>query len=331
MSTPNTDPIFSRAGDIQWQAPMTTAANDYTCFSSLNEEIFDADDSNGGFVRSIRFKAISTNVASLARIFINNGLPNQQVIATSGTPTGTPATTGGTISTGNQFAKIVAIGQGGDVGVVSTESAAVAVTGPTGSIAWAWTAPSGFTISAYRVHIGSATGAQAEYFIAPQSSVTASQSATTMTVTAIISAPDVRVCPALTIGTVFASGIGAGAYIVKQLTSSEADGSLGKTGTYQLNTSATVSSTTCVTDSLKYQQQSPPHAMIGSIDGQPTKNNSWLYGEVSLPATTASATAATPDVEYPMGIAIPNGYEIYVGLATTVAGGWQAGVIGGKY
>lgn len=331
MPTVNTNPIYSRAGDIQWQAPLITAANDYTCFSSLNGSVFEADDTNGGFIRAVRFKALGTNIASLARIFINNGLPNQQFITASGTPTGTPATTNGTINTSSQYAKIVPIGQGGDVGVVSTESAAVVVTGPSGSIAWAWTAPSGFTISAYRVHVGPATGAQAEYFVAPQSSITASQSTTTMTVTAIISAPDPRVCPALTVGTVFASGIGAGAYIVKQLTSSEADGALGRTGTYQLSTSATVGSTTCVTDSLKYQQQSPAHAMIGSWNGQPTKNNSWFYGEVSLPATTASATAATPDVEYPMGIAIPNGCEIYVGLATTVAAGWHAGAVGGRY
>jgi hypothetical protein len=98
-----------------------------------------------------------------------------------------------------------------------------------------------------------------------------------------------------------------------------------------MSNSANVASTTCVTDPLKYQQQSPAHSMIGSLDGQPTKNNSFFFGEVALPATTASSTAATPDIDYPLNFAIPPGYEIYVGLATTVAGGWQCGVIGGRY
>jgi len=327
----NTDPIYSVVPRTEWAAVLTSAAADYTGYSNLNSEIFGGDE-NGGFLKSIRCKALGTNIATVLRIYINNGLSNQQIITTSGAPTGTPSASGGTLATGtDNRAKIVAVGEGGDVGVVSTESAAVSSTGPSASILWSWTAPSGHNVSAYRVHVAVATNMQAEYFWAPQSTITASQSGTTMTVTAIVSAPDTRICNALGIGTVFASGITAGTYIVKQLTSSEADSSLGRTGTYTLSASATVGSTSCVTDSLKYEQLSPAHSMVASFDGQPTKNNNYFYGEVSLPATTASATSATPDIEYAMGIGIDPGFEVYVGLGTTVAAGWHIAGIGGGY
>lgn len=60
-------------------------------------------------------------------------------------------------------------------------------------------------------------------------------------------------------------------------------------------------------------------------------SNNMFYGEVSLPATTAIATAATVEVDYPMNIAIPPGFRVLVGLGTTVSGGWIVTAIGGKY
>ena len=56
-----------------------------------------------------------------------------------------------------------------------------------------------------------------------------------------------------------------------------------------------------------------------------------FYGEISLPATTASATYATNDMDYNMGVALPPGTLVIVGLGTTVAAGWNAIGIGGKY
>lgn len=67
----------------------------------------------------------------------------------------------------------------------------------------------------------------------------------------------------------------------------------------------------------------------GSTPG--TAANNAFYGEVSLPATTATATAATIDVDYPMGFALPPGFRIYFGLATAVASGWCCTAIGGDY
>lgn len=67
----------------------------------------------------------------------------------------------------------------------------------------------------------------------------------------------------------------------------------------------------------------------GSTNG--TATNNAFYGEVSLPATTASATSATIDVDYPMGFALPPGFRIYFGLATAVAAGWNCIAIAGDY
>lgn len=62
-----------------------------------------------------------------------------------------------------------------------------------------------------------------------------------------------------------------------------------------------------------------------------TATNNVFYGELSLPATTAIATAATVDLDYPMNFAIPASFRIYVGLATAVAAGWVVTPIAGNY
>lgn len=70
---------------------------------------------------------------------------------------------------------------------------------------------------------------------------------------------------------------------------------------------------------------------IGTFD-DPTVGNQFLYGEISLPAiASASAIAATADIEYPMNLALPPGYEVYVGIGTAVASGWAVVGIGGSY
>lgn len=160
MAAPNTSPIFSRVGDIEGSAVLTTAANDYTGQSPNNIVVFVADTDNGGFVQRLRFKALGTNTASVARIYINNGsLARATTLsAVSGTPTGTPSGSGGTLATGNYFLKVYAVDQYGGVTAASTESASVAVTGPTGSISWAWSGVTGAV--SYLLTIGLATNAQ---------------------------------------------------------------------------------------------------------------------------------------------------------------------------
>lgn len=67
----------------------------------------------------------------------------------------------------------------------------------------------------------------------------------------------------------------------------------------------------------------------GSTPG--TATNNVFYGEISLPATTAIATAATVEIDYPMDFAVPAGFRIYVGLGTAVAAGWVCTPIAGNY
>lgn len=67
----------------------------------------------------------------------------------------------------------------------------------------------------------------------------------------------------------------------------------------------------------------------GSIPG--TASNNSFYAEISLPATTASASAATVEYDYMINVALPPGFKIIVGLGTTVSAGWVCTAIGGEY
>lgn len=79
MAVANTSPIFSKIGSLSTNngtgmpQPITSAANDYTGISANYQLIWTADPTNGGFVPRIRFKAYGTNVASVMRVFVNNG------------------------------------------------------------------------------------------------------------------------------------------------------------------------------------------------------------------------------------------------------------------
>jgi hypothetical protein len=62
-----------------------------------------------------------------------------------------------------------------------------------------------------------------------------------------------------------------------------------------------------------------------------TAANNFFYGEVTLPATTAVTNAATVDIDYPMGFALPAGFRVYFQLAVNAAAGWAGMGIGGSY
>ena len=248
----NTQPIFTQTPHVDSCGALLTAAADYTGQGAANAVAFVAG-ANGSFIASIRFKAMGTNVASVARIFLNadGTSPKAPVIAAvSGTPTGTPSSSGGTLQTGSYYAKIYAVDELGSTTAASTETASVSVTGPTGSIAWAWTAVTGAV--SYIVAVGLATGQE-------QVAFTSSTNSYTQT--------------------------GPG-----------------------------------------YVSNISNNFLLGDIS-----NHNYFIGEVSLPATTLIATAATIDVEYPINRAIPPGAMIIIGLGTTVAAGWVPTVFGGDY
>ena len=62
-----------------------------------------------------------------------------------------------------------------------------------------------------------------------------------------------------------------------------------------------------------------------------TATNNQFLGQLTLPGTTATNTAATSEVDYPLEMMIPAGFRIYVGLGTTVAASWVCTAVGGDY
>lgn len=72
----NTAPIFSALGDIEWGTTAITTANTAKDGTGTVLNVFTADATNGGFVQRIRFRAAGTNIATVARVFINNGSTN---------------------------------------------------------------------------------------------------------------------------------------------------------------------------------------------------------------------------------------------------------------
>lgn len=70
----NVNPIFTRVGDIQWNSTAILAANTTKdLISGTSYLVFTADATNGGYVQKLRFRPLGTNVATVARIWINNG------------------------------------------------------------------------------------------------------------------------------------------------------------------------------------------------------------------------------------------------------------------
>lgn len=72
MALPNNDPIFSKVGDSSI-GPVVTAANTAMDGTGTVNLIYTADATNGGFVSIIELRALGSCVASVARIFLNNG------------------------------------------------------------------------------------------------------------------------------------------------------------------------------------------------------------------------------------------------------------------
>jgi hypothetical protein len=71
----NIDPIFTGTPDWQWGSAVT-AVNTAMDGTGTVTTIFTADATNGGFCGEIGLKPLGTNVPSVARFFINNGLTN---------------------------------------------------------------------------------------------------------------------------------------------------------------------------------------------------------------------------------------------------------------
>lgn len=71
----NTAPIFSRTPRIEWVNNIA-AANTARDGTGTVETVFTADAVNGSFVNKLIIRPRGTNVATVMRVFLNNGLTN---------------------------------------------------------------------------------------------------------------------------------------------------------------------------------------------------------------------------------------------------------------
>lgn len=77
----NQQPIFTKKGNLTANGgttmvpAMLTATGDYTG-ASANHVLAHTAGADGSYVKSVKFKALGTNVASVARIYLNNGSTN---------------------------------------------------------------------------------------------------------------------------------------------------------------------------------------------------------------------------------------------------------------
>lgn len=72
----NTQPIFTKTPKINWGATTIATANTAKDGTGTVLTVFTADATNGSYLSSISFRAAGTNIATVARIFINNGSTN---------------------------------------------------------------------------------------------------------------------------------------------------------------------------------------------------------------------------------------------------------------
>jgi hypothetical protein len=72
----NTVPVFPNVPHMSWNTSALTAANTAKDGTGTVVTVFTADATDGSFVKQIRFVPLGTNVQTVARIFVNNGLTN---------------------------------------------------------------------------------------------------------------------------------------------------------------------------------------------------------------------------------------------------------------
>ena len=69
----NNQPIFTKIGDIQWSNTVLAGNTGTNLTVGTIYQVFNADSTNGGYVQRIRFRPLGNNVATVARVWINNG------------------------------------------------------------------------------------------------------------------------------------------------------------------------------------------------------------------------------------------------------------------
>jgi aconitase B len=75
MAGPNSEPLYSRVGKIQWAVNCTAANNTIDITSGTSYLVFTADATNGSYVREciVQPSPSQNTAASVARFWMNNG------------------------------------------------------------------------------------------------------------------------------------------------------------------------------------------------------------------------------------------------------------------
>lgn len=71
----NTAPIFSKVAHVEWVNGIT-GANTAKDGTGTVETVFTADATNGSYLQKLVIRPRGTNVASVLRVFLNNGAAN---------------------------------------------------------------------------------------------------------------------------------------------------------------------------------------------------------------------------------------------------------------
>jgi hypothetical protein len=90
-----------------------------------------------------------------------------------------------------------------------------------------------------------------------------------------------------------------------------------------------VSQIRCVASGSNVATVARIFANNGSAVG--TATNNCPIDQISLPVTTASNTAATTTIVFPLNLRLPSGWKLYIGIATAVAAGWTFVAETGQY
>lgn len=72
----NAIPRFPAIGEVQWGATALATANTAKDGTGTVLTVFTADATDGSWVRSVRFQPAGTNIATVGRVFVNNGASN---------------------------------------------------------------------------------------------------------------------------------------------------------------------------------------------------------------------------------------------------------------
>lgn len=72
----NKEPIYTGLPKVNWNPAAITAANTAKDGTGTVATVFTADAVDGSFVERLRIMSLGTNVATVLRVFINNGATN---------------------------------------------------------------------------------------------------------------------------------------------------------------------------------------------------------------------------------------------------------------